>query len=473
MNNKKDIGKIFNEKLRALEKSPSDNVWNNISIELQKKRKRRIGFFFFWTKIIGFFIFGALTIWYVYRYQSNNSSFPNRSKENITVNENHPQTAQDQENVFPNDTSAKESNSALENDNIKNLNLNPTNNQNTINNKSTSNPILSEKTTVSKKSKFSKGKSGQYSTTKFKKTTRKKKTKFKTSDENISKKGDAILQRIIASPNLSLLQDGNKTEGKEHIPTTKKDSLVAQKNKDKVKNITMRPEDKKEKDSTKTYRKFDVDVFVSPTYYSYFAKKSTLDRDLDSLTKKTEISWSYGIGLSYQLTDQIAVRIGYTKTNLQYVTKNAPVNTPNYSGISYQSNITNNSIYTQSGNAEKMDISQKIAYTEIPLEVNYNISDNKLRLDGIAGFSYLALSENVVSITTDNGFSQEIGKSKYLSQMSFTVNLGVGLSYELFKNTKIVAEPRFNYQVKSFDNNNYKSYYFGIHTGIRYTFLNK
>lgn len=471
MKNRKDIGKVFNEKLQALEKSPSDKVWNNISIELQKKKKRRIGFFFFWTKIIGLFIIGALTTWYIYKHQSDNSSFPNHQKENITVNENYHKTIQDQENVTPNDTSVKEDNSVSGHESTKNLDSNGASSQNPITNKSNSN--LSERTTFSKESKFSKGKSGQYSKTKFKKSPRKKKAKFKTADENKIKDGVAVSQNTIASPDLPLLQDGSQKEGKEQIPTTKKDSLIAKKNKDKIKNINMYPNEKKEQDSAKTYRKFDVDVFVSPTYYSYFAKKSTLDRDLDSLTKKTEITWSYGIGLSYQLTDKIAVRIGYTKTSLQYVTKNAPVNTSNYSGISYQSNITNNSIYNQSGNAEKMDITQKIAYTEIPLEVNYNVSDNKLRLDGILGFSYLTLSENVVSITTDNGFSQEIGKSKYLSQMSFTANIGAGLSYDLFKNTKIFAEPRFNYQVKSFDNNNYKSYYFGLHIGIRYTFLNK
>ena len=47
MENRKDIGKKFKEKLAHLEKSPSNDLWNLIEKDLNKKKKRRIFFWFF------------------------------------------------------------------------------------------------------------------------------------------------------------------------------------------------------------------------------------------------------------------------------------------------------------------------------------------------------------------------------------------------------------------------------------------
>ena len=62
MENRKDIGKIFADKLSSLEKTPKDNVWNGIKHELEKKKKRRVVPILFWTKTIGVLLLGALTI---------------------------------------------------------------------------------------------------------------------------------------------------------------------------------------------------------------------------------------------------------------------------------------------------------------------------------------------------------------------------------------------------------------------------
>ena len=55
MGNKKDIGKILNEQLSNLSKSPHDKVWVNIEAEL-KKSKRRILPFWFWILGAGLLI---------------------------------------------------------------------------------------------------------------------------------------------------------------------------------------------------------------------------------------------------------------------------------------------------------------------------------------------------------------------------------------------------------------------------------
>ena len=238
----------------------------------------------------------------------------------------------------------------------------------------------------------------------------------------------------------------------------------------------MYPADSIKKENAEVYKKFYVDVFASPTMYGYFSKGSTLDSRLDSLSTKSEIKFSYGVGLTYDLSEKIAVRIGYSKVNISFVTKNAPIDVSNYSGIDYNPNISNQSILTSDNfplnGAAIVDIIQKISYTEIPIEFKYKFLDKKIGMKSSFGFSFLYLNENKVSIKTDTGFSQDIGKTRNLSGTSISVNLGLEMDYPLFKNTKIFVEPMFNYQIKAFSNSDFKPYFFGIHTGIRYSLNN-
>jgi len=64
MENKKDIGKAFREKLDGLQKSPKDAVWDAIYADLHEKKRRRFLPFWFTTSmitIIGILILGIFT----------------------------------------------------------------------------------------------------------------------------------------------------------------------------------------------------------------------------------------------------------------------------------------------------------------------------------------------------------------------------------------------------------------------------
>ena len=494
MENKKDIGKAISDKLNSLDKTPKEQVWSGINYELQKKKKRRIGFFFFWGKTLGLLLVGTMAGLYIYH---QNGGFtlgsPSNSKETINVNNSNGKTVingsgnensknKNNENNIKSSTSIDDKNATGSKNNI--------NNKNNINEKITADKVnsVNSKTenTSSKASRKSKSnrvssKSGKNKTNlfskaknkktdrswakKFKKKSKKGKANLSSAKTNSTKNDEALID-------LSSLQNKNSGNLTSDVKTKKTDS-VAKKEKEKTLTINMYPKDSIKKDSAKIYKKFYVDVFASPTMYGYFAKGSTLDSRLDSLSTKSEIKFSYGVGLTYDLTEKVSVRIGYSKVNINYVTKNVPVNAYNYSGIGYNPNVSNQIIYTASNGSEKMDITQKISYTEIPLEVKYKFLDKKIRMKSSFGFSYLFLNENKVSIKTDNGYSQDIGKTMDLSGTSLSVNLGLEMDYTLFKNTKIFIEPMFNYQIKAFSNSDFKPYIFGIHTGIRYSFNNK
>lgn len=72
MENRKDIGNAFNEKLSTLDKSPREQVWIGIQEELDKKKKRR-GFIFWF--ILSAIIIGTITSFaYLYDFRSDKPS---------------------------------------------------------------------------------------------------------------------------------------------------------------------------------------------------------------------------------------------------------------------------------------------------------------------------------------------------------------------------------------------------------------
>jgi hypothetical protein len=494
MENRKDIGKAISEKLESLDKTPNERVWIGINEEIQKKKKKkRFAFFFFWTKTLGLFFAGSLIALYIFTQNDRfDFSSPNNQKDRIitdpeseetnpmnpnNIKNNHNQKIK---NVLDNKTTEENYNSKENNNPIdksvyyKNFKKSRYSNSkrsseiiSTKNNSKKSFPksvresskLKSKITTIQSLSKRRKNKSNN------------KQTKLLSPENNPTKK-DSVLY------NLTELQNQKSIASTTENKSKKSDSIFAKKGKEKPININMYPKDSLKTEQTKTYRKFYIDAFISPTHYGYFNKGSLLDRDLDSRTKKSEIKFSYGLGVTYDFTETISIRVGYSKVKLNYITKNAPIgnNTPeamNFTGITYNTNTSNATIFAASNGSEKMDITQNISYTEIPIEIKYQFLNKKIGLKSCFGFSYLMLEDNKVSVRTLNGYTQDIGKTKDLSEISFSVNVGVEIDYLVFKNTKIFVEPLLNYQVKAFATNNSQPYIFGIHTGIRYSINNK
>ena len=242
--------------------------------------------------------------------------------------------------------------------------------------------------------------SGKNKTNLFSKAKKKKeKSSWAKKSKKKSKKGKTNLAstKTTASKNdtelvdLSSLQNKNSGDLTSEVKTKKTDS-IAKKEKEKTININMYPADSIKKENAEIYKKFYVDVFASPTMYGYFSKGSTLDIRLDSLSTKSEIKFSYGAGLTYDLSEKISVRIGYSKINISYITKNAPIDVSNYSGIDYNPNISNQSILTSDhfplNGAAIVDIIQKISYTEIPIEFKYKFLDKKIGMKSSFGICF-------------------------------------------------------------------------------------
>jgi hypothetical protein len=73
MQDKKDIGQAFREKLDSLNRQPGDALWNSISRDLDKKKKRK--FPFFWFSILSFSVLAIVgLVYFASNFNGNNNS---------------------------------------------------------------------------------------------------------------------------------------------------------------------------------------------------------------------------------------------------------------------------------------------------------------------------------------------------------------------------------------------------------------
>lgn len=477
MENKKDIGKAFREKLNKLDKNPKDSAWNSINAELQQKRKRRIAFLPFWMKMAGILSLGLLVSFLIFMNSSEKNYFftPKDSnhidsKTNINGFE---KKGPEKENyrVTPDEKSNgnTEDSEAVKNTRIVNQNVSEPNRSIKID--------VINRNSVTNKTKHSLSEKNKHSNL-FAKENKSRKSNKNKGISKSNKKKSKDDKTTLLSENLSPIVTENKSittnEKKafdKDLNIKKTDSLKTKIKKEKASELTIHPEDKVDSTSIND-KSFDVFAYASPTYYGFMSDKSAIDSRLDSHSKTSKSKFSYGVYLSYEMTEKLSFRFGISKINLAYQTKNAPINTPNYSNISYSQNVSNASIYSQSNNSETMDIFQKLSYTEIPLEIKYNFYNKKFGIGAVTGLSSLFLNKNSVEVKPQNRSPIEIGKTKNLSDKAFSVNLGASFYYQFSEKLKLNVEPMLKYHLKDYGNgDNLKPYTFGIQTGLQYSFF--
>lgn len=250
-------------------------------------------------------------------------------------------------------------------------------------------------------------------------------------------------------------------------------------------------ETKKVADEKEKWSKWAVNSFVSPIFFNSFANGSPISNEFASNEKTFNNSTSYGVGVSYNVNKRLSVKTGVSNLNLDYDTENIAF----YSSFEDQSKISNTNIERNSNgkylvlkhekdisksvienqmipsNQNSGKLNQKTQYVEVPLELSYAILNKKIGVAIKGGMSTLFLTENVISISGNDGNIQ-IGKASNLNNVHFSSNVGLGLSYNFMKNFQVNVEPTLKYQINTFNKNaeDFSPYVIGVNTGISYKF---
>ena len=250
-------------------------------------------------------------------------------------------------------------------------------------------------------------------------------------------------------------------------------------------------ETKKVADEKEKWSKWAVNSFFSPIFFNSFANGSPISNEFASNEKTFNNSTSYGVGVSYNVNKRLSVKTGVSNLNLDYDTENIAF----YSSFEDQSKISNTNIERNSNgkylvlkhekdisksvienqmipsNQNSGKLNQKTQYVEVPLELSYAILNKKIGIAIKGGMSTLFLTENVISISGNDG-NMQIGKASNLNNVHFSSNVGLGLSYNFMKNFQVNVEPTLKYQINTFNKNaeDFSPYVIGVNTGISYKF---
>lgn len=226
-----------------------------------------------------------------------------------------------------------------------------------------------------------------------------------------------------------------------------------------------------------------VATIFAPIYISSFGDGSGIDSQFKNNPASGNSSYSYGVKFAYKLNNKFSIQSGVNLINLGYTTNDIYV-TPGVSVVEY-SNISTNPISL--GKPEKFatsklrelnaidpnkgSLNQVFGYVEIPVELKYSVTDGKLGVNLVGGFSTLLLNKDEVFVET-NSINQSLGSSNNLRTINFSGNLGLDVDYSIRENLYINISPMFKMQTNTFSKNSgsIQPYYLGIYTGLNYKF---
>ena len=452
----KNIDRLFQEKFRDFEVTPSDKIWKNIETEMTQKPKKERRVIWLWISGIAA---GLALLFYVNNPFNDNPKQQNTTKTElkkynnsilpeteVTNTTNQPKEIIEHPDYLEN---AKKIIQTKQRQTIK------INNNNSITNTTTNH--IEEKVKIKEQTTITNSVP--------KENTSPTKSKSLLLDNVKNEKPDEIAGISLESNTPSITKKSSK---KEELP-----DVIAEENTNMVTN------------EIKT-KKWTVSTVAAPVYLNSFDKNtSSIDAQFDNNTKQGSFSSAYGVQLAYQVNNRFSLQSGVHmvdygyKTYGVYVSPGGAVN--HYSNINYDSDANLIDIYAAPSQANNLNetnlretkgsIMQVFGYVEIPLEVKYRLNKGNFGINVIGGFSTLLLNKNQIFIETD-GSSSKLGEASNLNSLNFSGNLGLEFDYKLYQNLYFNLAPMFKVQTNTFEKNTggFNPYAIGVYSGLNFRF---
>ncbi|CAM1338915.1 outer membrane beta-barrel protein [Tenacibaculum aestuarii] len=460
MMEEKNIDRLFQEKLKDLEVTPNERVWNAIEEKLQKKKKHRV-FPIWWFSggVAAVFVLGLL----LYPYIDN------------------------QDNLEKIDPVIVESESSKPEENIKDELKDDILLTESIKENSHEIVVIKEET---KKKRILKEKlhENEVLTANHVVKVSQKELQGKDSNNMASK----VVEGALLAKNDVVKEEQPTGKLENSLPVFKKKENTFLKKENDTINQVLKPkkdflavvdkneEETKEKPKTKSW---SVSPTVAVLNSNSFSESSPIDASLSNSTKGNT-SYSYGVQVAYQLNKKWTIQsgihlqeMGYSNTNVAVnPVKSSSSNVVFSSGESYalsdtsQTNFSTSSVSISSGSLDG-ELNQKYGYVEVPVQIKYNfLEGKKIKTELVVGFSSLFLNKNDVTLNTTN-FSTS-GEANNLNSINFSGNLGIDLNYQLGNRWSININPMLKTQLNTFknDSNGFQPYFIGVYTGLSYQF---
>lgn len=473
MSKRKNIDNLFQEKLKKFEAVPPQEVWNNIKIELEKKKKRRM--ISFWWKFSGIAALLILGVWISTALHFDDSANDIILQERNKITEDSKAETSSYNKQFQNKNTIV----------LLDFSSNKKNKLNEENKSKNFKEIKADTFALSSKKQKNDSVSMIPNSVQNLRTPSISNSLSHTETYTLSIENKEVNNNL---PNKDKIEENiniiNHTNTNNLVLSdSKTNNLSMEENKKSKENSNSQPnelekllKDKEKKPiKQKKYPRWQINSTVAPVYYSSLVDGSSLDSKFENNKKVYNTSKSYGVGINYILNKKIKFRTGINSLSVNYNTNDVPLNSSVGNGATLT--IQGSSIdigfagISQHNPSPKIIVNQQMGYFEMPLEISYNILNKKIGIEIISGMSTLFLNQNSISTS----LMQEkisLGKANNLNSVHFSGNIGLGLKYEILKQLDFKVEPVFKYQINTYNslNSNSKPYIFGIYSGIGLSF---
>lgn len=492
MKEKKNIERLFQEKLKDFEVSPPEMAWKNIEAELNKKEKKRriIPFWFKPTGIAASLLIG----FYTFMYLNANDQIKNNPIEN---NINNTESENNKTLIIPQNSTVTVPKKS------EKLNGFP------------SGVTEGEKkeliNTVSKKLNQKKSDDAIVSSHKLKgdkPNSLPKRLEENSVFKNVIVQNETNNQKTVLplnnssavkteknNPIIPVKDNSNRSVvilEKSNADITQDSSIVAKISEEvsALEQLLKEKEVGKIVEEKEKGNKWGVSTNIAPVYFNSTTNGSPINTQFSENSKSYVSTISYGAGFNYDVSKKISLRAGINSLALEYNTNDVVYTTTYINVVQDESTLSRNSngqniafvdqnvAKSISPDLDAVNIQQNIGtlnqatrYIEIPLEIGYKLIDNKFGIEVIGGMSSLLLNNNSISLIS-NGMEMEIGKANNLNQIHFSSNVGLGFKYKFLKSFEANFNPMFKYQINTYTDNsgNFKPYFIGLYSGLSFKF---
>lgn len=470
---KDDIEKLFSS-LEDFSKNPPDDLWKGIEEKLDAPKKKR-GLAFWWPVAASLLVgLGLLGTFYFHSNQVNPLINVPTEHENGVVNQLRSTDSIEKENaILKKQTEKAIQDSRLTNSNSHNESKNKEEERVTA-------TVTTASVRNSTKNQVAPSKNETIAV-----ITKTNTPVLANANENKTQTQVKVNESLIQENKIA---SENKAIAEKPIEVTKtKDNLTVTDVKENALAALVKEQQKKEKTAS-VEDKWSLQVFAGINSSQNLKNQKSLGNTIES-----QNGHSYGVKTNYKLNRRWAVstglkvsELGQQVANVSYVNsaqslvnvakvplsaskeKGAIATNSNYLFIPNTSNNSKNSA-TISGNSnfyETGDLSQKVQYLEMPMEVSYSIlNKGKARINmNTGGFVGKVISNEVL---LDNN---SIGKNSDVNEVIFGTILSSTLQYELLKKTKVFVEPGMNYYTQPLQNQNFNQFQLIFNFGLNVSF---
>lgn len=507
MSDKKHIDRLFQEKFKDFEVTPSDKVWENINARLQNKKKTRV--VPFWWKFTG--VAAAILLLFTigsYIFKEDNTVDP------IIVNDKNSGKIKDipkQQTTYPsNNNSVVNANNQVEDHNSQSSNINTDDNTNTVSSKQLSNKEQLANSTNKSNLQYDALANNNIASNSDLNSTLDKSEK---NNSNISKTGIASkldnnknseIPELKSNEEIKQLLDSKST--KDAVANNQSNETIEDKTNEKNNPETITEDTKgqdieeaiaeadKTDEKEKQLRRWSIAPNVAPVYFSSLGDGSSIDPLFNTNNTTSDINMSYGIKGSYAVNERLKITLGVNRVSLNNTTNDVIAITDNSfsslattgrfenidlkNNLSHQSlalisraNLNSSTVPESIKTIKAGNIDQRFGFIEVPLEVEYRLIDKKVGVNVSSGFSTLFLNENEI-LADVNGEQTSIGEANNINNTSFSANFGIGVDYNITDKLNINLGPKVKYLLNTFTNTSgdFRPFFIGVYTGLNFKF---